>query len=66
MDGEPREQIAAETGEGTETGGEEEEAVRGGGRWQVDYGRRSGCLETAGTRDARLLGNQHDAMTSAV
>lgn len=47
-------------------GGEEEEAVRGGGRWQVDYGRRSGCLETAGTRDARLLGDQHDAMTSAV
>lgn len=37
-----------------------------GGRWQVDYGRRSRCLETAGTRDARLLGNQHDAMTSAV
>lgn len=38
----------------------------GGGRWQVDYGRRSRCLETAGTRDARLLGNRHDAMTSAV
>lgn len=37
-----------------------------GGRWQVDYGRRSRCLETAGTRDARLLGDQHDAMTSAV
>lgn len=49
---------AAETGEGTEEGG--------GGRWQVDYGRRSRCLETAGTRDARLLGDQHDAMTSAV
>lgn len=65
MDGEPREQKAAETGEGTETGGEEE-AARGGGRWQVDYGRRSRCLETAGTRDARLLGDQHDAMTSAV
>lgn len=38
----------------------------GGGRWQVDYGRRSRCLETAGTRDARLLGDRHDAMTSSV
>ena len=35
-------------------------------RLQVDYGRRSRCLETAGTRDARLLGDRHDAMTSAV
>ena len=32
---------------------------------QVDYGRRSRCLETAGTRDARLLGDRHDAMTDA-
>lgn len=53
---------AAETRRGTEQGGE----GRGGGRWQVDYGRRSRCLETAGTRDARLLGDQRDAMTSAV
>lgn len=42
------------------------EGGREGRRWQVDYGRRSRCLETGGTRDARLLGDRHDAMTSAV
>lgn len=47
---------AAETGE--------EQNKEGWG--QVDYGRRSRCLETAGTRDARLLGDRHDAMTDAV
>lgn len=47
--------------------GREQGAAWGGeGRRQVDYGRRSRCLETAGTRDARLLGDQRDAMTSAV
>lgn len=48
-----------------ERGGREGEGA-GGVRWQVDYGRRSRCLETAGTRDARLPGDRHDAMTSAV
>lgn len=48
---------------------EEEQNREVGGEgvgWQVDYGRRSRCLETAGTRDARLLGDRQDAMTSAV
>ncbi len=31
---------------------------------QVDYGRRSCCQETAGTRDVGLLGNQLNAMAS--
>lgn len=57
MDGEVREQKQQRR----------EKNRRGGwGGWQVDYGRRSRCLETAGTRDARLLGDRHDAMTSAV
>lgn len=58
VDGEAEGAKAAETGE--------EQGEGRGGRQQVDYGRRSRCLETAGTRDARLLGDRHDAMTSAV
>jgi len=57
-------------GRGTEQGGEGEgkgEGMGGGdGSWQVDYGRRSRCLEMVGTRAARLLGDRHDAMTSSV
>lgn len=61
MDGEASGAQAA-----AETAGEENRERGGEGRRQVDYGRRSRCLETAGTRDARLLGDQRDAMTSAV
>lgn len=63
VDGEAREQ-KRQRREKNRTGRSRREGR--GGRWQVDYGRRSRCLETAGTRDARLLGDQHDAMTSAV
>jgi hypothetical protein len=43
-----------------------ERREEGGMGWQVDYGPRSRCQETVGTRDTRLLGNRCDAMTSAV
>lgn len=55
---------SSETGEEQNREGERGEGEAG--RWQVDYGRRSRCLETAGTRDARLLSDRRDAMTSAV
>lgn len=43
---------------------ESEWNILGVGCVQVDYGHRSCCQETAGTRDAGLLGNQLNVMAS--